>query len=250
MRLVKVLKKQSQLNRFRHSRSLKLSILQKRYLNKLQAFRFNLFRRNGRTRFPARFRSRFRMRNFFRPRMRWKWNRKANKDWQSFKGINRINLFTTTYVTRLRKYYSRQFLTTRYVSWRLKVKRSQIIKFYAGRFSISQPSNLFARFDLILVMMGLAKNIAHSRRSITNGLIQINGRVHCDWNTQLRSNDIVGGCKDESRLINHRVANWYTYSPLTKSYLLHRLPFTGPFDVRSDYALLKHFQSSLFKFSR
>lgn len=250
MRLIKVLKKQSQLNRFRHSRSLKLSILQKWYLNKLQALHSNLSRRNGRTRFPTRFRSRFKMRNFFRPRMRWKWNRKANKDWQSFKGINRINLFTTTYVTRLRKYYNRQFLTTRYVSWRLKVKRSQIIKFYAGRFSISQPSNLFARFDLILVMVGLAKNIEHSRRSITNGLIQINGRVHCDWNAQLRSNDIISSRKGGSQLINRRAANWYTYSPLTGSYLLHRLPFIDLFDVRSDYTLLKHFQSSLFKFSR
>lgn len=249
MRLIKVLNKQSQLYRFRHNRSLKLSILQKQYLNRLQASHFNLYRPSGRVYFPARFRLRFKMRRFSRPRMRWKWNRKANKDWQSFKGINRINLFTATYVTRLRKYFGRQFLTTRYVSWRLKVKRSQILNFYGSRFSISKPSNLFARLDLILVMAGLAKNLVHSRRSITNGLIQINGCVSYGWNTQLHHNDIIG-TKKGPQIINRRAANWFTYNPLTGSYLIHRLPFMNPLDIRSDYALLRHFQSSLFKFSR
>lgn len=160
-----------------------------------------------------------------RMRQTWKWRgqRKSYRVWKQFRFAGSIQIGRQR-VYRLRRRYALAKIKFNYLRWKFGLRQFNITRRFNRRYLIDRNTDVFngkeCRLDIIIVFLGVCRNITVARKFINKRKVLINGRVVNNINFKVGAGVLIQFAEKLKYFQLNLTKNWCVFNRLLNGFLI------------------------------
>lgn len=160
-----------------------------------------------------------------RMRQAWKWRgqRKNYRVWKQFRFAGSIQIGRQR-VYRLRRRYALAKVKFNYLRWKFGLSQLNITKKLNRRYLIDRNTDVFngkeCRLDIIIICLGVCRNVTVARKFINKRKVLINGRVINNINFKVGAGDLIQFAEKLNYSQLNLTKSWCVFNRLLNGFLI------------------------------
>lgn len=160
-----------------------------------------------------------------RMRQTWKWRgqRKGYRVWKQFRFAGSIQIGRQR-VYRLRRRYALAKVKFNYLRWKFGLSQLNVTRELDGRYLIGRNADVFngkeCRLDIIIICLGVCRNITVARKFINKRKVSINGHVVNNINFKIGAGDLIQFAEKLNYFQLNLTKDWCVFNRLLNGFLI------------------------------
>jgi ribosomal protein S4 len=160
-----------------------------------------------------------------RMRQTWKWRgqRKGYRVWKQFRFAGSIQIGRQR-VYRLRRRYALAKVKFNYLRWKFRLSQLNVTRELGRRYLIDRNTDVFngkeCRLDIIIICLGVCRNITVARKFINKKKVSVNGGVVNNINFKIGAGDLIQFAEKLNYFQLSLTKDWCVFNRLLNGFLI------------------------------